>query len=418
MFDKNKGRANFDAKTHIKDFLNVFKKSFETVNLPKIGKSKTTATTSTPEDDKKKAEKYSVELYKKEKIVDTDWGLKIGLSSAIFPLSQGKVEVEKPPWPINFAVLNEKRREFWTQKQEGKKQVFIPKGDGRKSLYLCFERKPNKAHNKEVACGGDDSIDIVKELKDENGKYIPLDLENPVHLYAVLKMIKENNYWSVCLDPVVDLVLSSQNDNAKVRRQVALLLKETHGLRTLFFGIAHLRKQRQGVSDMGALRGASELGNMATSVCRVFELKDDEGYVMCKLKVNESKVGTIGAIKYKVENLPINDGFKAEGSKEVGKGGIRSLEYIHKSREKVKEECKEELDEGKSPSFESIIKFIISDLKAEDKPLDTKVIKEKAKLRGVTTYYLDRKLKWAEFGYKTKSEGQGGNRKVYLIPNL
>ena len=421
MDEKNKGRPDYDKAKHYKDYLKNFDKKFGTMPLPKIGKSKTTANTSTPEEDKKKAEKCSIELYKKEKIKDTDWGIEDWFEFGDLSILAGEGGSGKTTLAIKLAVLNALKKEFWTQSEkEGKKQVFIPKGDGRKSLYLCFERKPEKGHNKELANGGDgNQIDIVKELKDEHGKLVPLDLENPVHLYAVLTMIRENDYWSVCLDPVVDLILNNQNDNAKVRRQVALLLKETHGLRTIFFGIAHLRKQRQGVSDMGGIRGASELGNMATSVCRAFELKDEAGYILTKLKVNESKVGTRGGIRYKVETLVINDAFKAEGSKEVGKGGIKSLEYIPKSREKLKEDCKEELPEhGNRHDPATIIKFVIDKLKAEEKELDTTIIKNLAKVHGVSSYYLKSKLKWEDLGYKTESKGQGGDRKVFLVPNL
>ena len=163
LVEKNKGRKDFDLKGHLKDYLNVLKKSYETVPLPTIGKSKTTATSTTPEVDKEKAKKCSIELYEKEKIVDTDWGIEDWFEFGDLSILAGEGGSGKTTLAIKLAVLNEQKKEFWTQKQEGKKQVFIPKGDGRKSLYLCFERKPNKAHNKEVACGGDGGqIDIVK----------------------------------------------------------------------------------------------------------------------------------------------------------------------------------------------------------------------------------------------------------------
>ena len=345
LVEKNKGRKDFDLKGHLKDYLNVFKKSYETVNLPKIGKSKANGKQATPsiEEAKKLAENYEVDLYKKERIIDTAWGLEDWFEFGDLSIIAGEAGSGKTTLAIKLGVLNALKRPFWTQKQEGKKQVFIPKGDGRKSLYLCFERKPNKAHNKELACGGNNhQIDIVKQLKNKEGKFVPLDLEDPVHLFSILNMIRKNNYWSVTIDPIVDLVLSDQNNNAQVRKQIAFLLRETHDLKTIFFGIAHLKKQRGSTTDMGTLRGASEFVNMATSVCRVFELKDDAGYVLCKLKVNESKVGTKGGIKYKIENLAIHENWRAEGSKEVGKGGIKFLEYVHSTREKLKEDCKEE----------------------------------------------------------------------------
>ena len=230
-------------------------------------------------------------------------------------------------------------------------------------------------------------------------------------------MIRKNNYWSVTIDPIVDLVLSDQNNNAQVRKQIAFLLRETHDLKTIFFGIAHLKKQRGSTTDMGTLRGASEFVNMATSVCRVFELKDDAGYVLCKLKVNESKVGTKGGIKYKIENLAIHENWRAEGSKEVGKGGIKFLEYVHSTREKLKEDCKEELPEhGNRHDPSSIIKFVIAKLKAEEKELDTTIIKNLAQVHGVTSYYLEKKLKWADYGYKAIGKGGGGDFRKILVP--
>ena len=379
------------------------------------------------EQDKDKVEDLEVLLFKKEKIVDTDWGIEDWFEYGDLAVIGGEAGSGKTTLAIKFAVMNALGRPFWVVKQDIKdkdkdkedKKVFIPKGDKRKSLYLCFERKPSKAFNKEVACGGDgDQIDIVTELKNKKDQLVPIDLENPTHLKAILNMIRKNDYWSVIIDPIVDLVLSSQNDNAKVRRQVALLLKETHGIRTIFFGIAHLRKQRQGVSDMGALRGASEIGNMATSVCRVFELKDDEGFILTKLKINESKIGTKGGIKYKIENLEIHESWRAEGSKEISKGGIRLLEYYHKSREEIKKGCVEELPDKKKPDPRAIISYIIKRLKAEEKELNTTVIKNLAFAEGVTTYFIQQKLNWRDFGYKSVSAGQGKDYRIILVPDL
>lgn len=344
-------------------------------------------------------------LHEKEKIHDINWAIEDWFEFGELSLIGGDPGSGKTTLAIKLAVLNAQKRPFW----EGG-----PTGDGRKSLYICFERKGSKAHNKELACGGDgEQLDIIKELK-INGKTTPIDLENPQHLKIILKMIKTNNYFSVILDPVVDLVLSNQNDNAQVRKQVAILLRETHKMNTAFFGIAHLRKQRTGINDLGGFRGASELVNISTSVCRVFEMKDGEGFILGKLKVNESKVGKKGGIQYKIETLDINKVFLAEGSKETGKGGIRELKFLNKPLSELKKSCVKELDFKESESPVETINKVILRLRAENKELNTAIIKNLAKAEGVSAYFLNKKLVWDDFGYISQSVGQGGNQRNIL----
>ena len=347
-------------------------------------------------------------LFKKEKIVDIPWAIENWMESTGLCLIAGQSCVGKSTLAIKIAVQNAMGNAFWLSGGVG---------DGRKSLYICLERKKDRAFNKEIACGGDgNQIDILESIT-INGKEELVDLENPKHLNIILRMVKNNNYWSVIFDPIADLVLSKQNDNAEIRKAFNVIFKQTENLNTLLIGIIHLKKERGSVDEVGMIRGASELSNMANSVLRVTALKDNEGYLFHRLIVNEGKNIKKGAVKYKIEDCEIPEKFLAKGSKEKTKGGIKSLNYEDTPVALLKKECESDIpDPQKESNFEKI-KRVIDRRIAEDKDLNTTKIKELAKAEGVSGYYIREKLNWRDFGYEEQSnQGFGAEYKIFLKP--
>jgi len=326
----------------------------------------------------------------------TKWLLINFIEAGNFTLFAGQAGSGKTTGAIHLTVLNAKGEPFYRNGTEDG-----PKGDGRHSLYICTERKKSHARAKVLACGGDPKyLKIVTKI----GGKIP-NLSNEKHLEYILNLILSGDFAFVIFDPIVDLELNNQNDNAAVRKKMTYILDKIEHLDTALLGIMHLKKDRRGTDDLGSVRGASEWGNVASSVLITKELKDGSGYVIQKIKVNESSTGNKGALKYNIENININS--HSNKGVEINKGGLKGpFEYIDKAKRDLDKDCVKEF-EFQGETHVDKIKVIIADMEADGKELNTSVIKKKAIARDVSTYYLKNTLKWNDFGYKAVGKGQG-----------
>ena len=390
MFSANANRT-WDKHKYTKDFLTNLIKKWKPNNAQ------------LPQTDLK------LRLHKKTKIKDIIWRVPQWIEQG-FCLIAGLPGTGKSTLAIYIAVKNALKEPFW----EGG-----PKGDGRKSLYICFERQKNKAYNKEIACGGDgNQIDIANDMIDSSGESVSIDLEDDMHLNIILNLIIKNNYAFVIFDPAVDLVLSNQNDNAKVRKAFNKIFKQTENINTTLLGIAHLRKERQQVDELGSIRSASELPNLANAVLKIRELKDDQGYLIYRLKVNEGKQIKKGAIKYKLEDCEIPKKYLAEGSKEDKKGGIKNLRYVDKPVAFLKKDCEDDIPNPNKESYFDKIKRVIDRRIAEGKALDTTIIRKLSIAEGVSKYYFQKTVNWTEFGYEEEGNGKFGAEYRILLKKI
>ena len=395
LFEKNKNRIEWNKEAHTQDYLKKFLKSWGYFDEHKKEIIETT--------------KLQLRMHTKQKITDTQWRINQWIEQG-FCLIAGPPGSGKSTLAIKIAVLNALKRTFW---------VGGGTGDGRKSLYICFERQKNIAFNKEIACGGyGEEIDIANDFIDDTGKTISINLEDETHINIILHLIKTNNYAFVIFDPVVDLVLSNQNDNAKVRKAFNSIFDyiEKEKLDTTLLGIAHLRKERTNVDDIGSIRGAGEFVNIANAVLKTRELKDNAGYLLYRLKVNQAQNTKKGAVKYKIENCTIPEKFLAEGSKEKTKGGIKVLNYEDKPVGLLQKDCVEDIPNPHKETYFDKVQKVIDRMNAEDKVLDTTVVRKLARAEGVSKYYLNTKIDWTAHGYTEHSTGQGRSFRIVLVP--
>ena len=180
-------------------------------------------------------------------------------------------------------------------------------------------------------------MDILTEIEYENGHKEKIDLDNPNHLTIILMYIKNNNYWAIIIDPIVELVLDAQNDNKKMRKALKVILAEIEHTDTFILATAHLRKIRSDVNDMGAFRGASELVNMMSGVFRVYDKAEDPSYkILLRLAVNRSKQGTKGGLEYKVVGKDMES---TKDKKTYNEGYIKEITERKGSKEMLKKQC-------------------------------------------------------------------------------
>lgn len=355
------------------------------------------------------------------KVTDIKWQIKHWFEQGALSIIAGMPGMGKTTLSIAIAVLNALKLPIWTEKENNNQQPDSgsvpppPKGDGRPSLYVCFERKKQSAINKIFACGGNlKNISIMDKIKIGDKEYQP-DFSKKDHLEIILNEILTNKYAFIILDPLVNLELDGQNKNEAVRKKMESILSKMENSTTCLLGVMHLKKDRKFSDDLGSIRGASEWENVASCVHKIKELKDEAGLILTRLKVNESSQGTKGGLQFKIESCQIPDMFREKGSTETTKGGIRVLNYIDKTKGQIdKMSLKEFLDPHSETPDDKILK-VIARLEAEKKELNTSVVKDLAKAEGVTDYYLQRKLNWNRLGYKAKNNaGKGKDFKRIL----
>ena len=86
------------------------------------------------------------------------------------------------------------------------------KGDGRKSLYICFERHGQDIVDKLYAAGGDGTeIDIVDGVTNRDGTKERLNLRKPFHKETLYNFIENNNYAFVIFDSVSVILTKDMN---------------------------------------------------------------------------------------------------------------------------------------------------------------------------------------------------------------
>lgn len=348
-------------------------------------------------------EKSPIEFLENYKPKLTEWLIPNFFEKQGLAIVAGKPGVGKTTFAIRLAVINANREEFY---RNSTNEEEWPKGDGRKGLYICAERKPEDAADILLACGGElkKHVDIVKTI---DGK-VP-NLSNPEHLNYILELIITGDYSSVIIDPIVEIALSEQNDNAKVREKLIEVRDRLKHKDTLILGLMHLKKDSRGTDVGGAIRGASEWANVPHAVCVIKKDKDGDHSILQKYKINKSKTGNKGGFKYLIEDITLPPPYN-----HITKGGIKGpFEYIDKDARDINKQCESDLEQKGETNFEKV-KKVIARLEAEKKPMTTTLVKDLAKAEGVSGYYLDRVLNWSDFGYKTEDTGFGGKRRVVL----
>ena len=317
------------------------------------------------------------------------WAVDQWYQKGCLHLIAGEKAGAKSTFVMNIIVRNAQKKELWKGHN----------GDGRKSLYIG-ERSSEEARDKALAAGGKaQDVNILNEIEYHDGTKVPIDLDNPEHFEIVLKKIKENKYFAVVIDPVVELVLDAQNDNRKMRMAVRNLLREIDGLDTFILGTAHLRKVRSDVSDMGAFRGATELVNMSSAVYRVYDKAEDNRYKrILRLAVNRSKQGTTGCLEFKVEGRNMES---TKDKKIYNEGYIKEITELKGSKEMLKKGCKNDLQSKDKPDGFDIVKKIVKkellrwvkDGRGEHNKIKLEYIKELARAEdGISDHFSRNKI--------------------------
>ena len=308
----------------------------------------------------------------------------------------------KSTFVINLLVRNSLEMPLW---KEG------PVGDGRRSIYICLETSPNDARDKVLSAGGDiNDIHIVTHVGEER-----VDLQNEQHIESLIALIKKRNYFAIVIDPIMELVLNAQNDNKLMRLQINAILDLIKDTDTILLGTSHLKKERGAVDETGAFRGSSELVNMARSVFRIYDKEDGESKILIRFQVNNSEFSGTGGIEFKIGTNPM----KTDSGETVDLGCIEWAKFIKGPSASLIKLCKsDQPNKSEKKDYAEMVKGIIEEFIAEGKPLNTRIIKNLAKARGVSAYFLNSKLSWKELGYYEKKEGKGGNFKVILAKDV
>ena len=268
---------------------------------------------------------------------------------------------------FKFAVLNKHKEALW---QGG------PRGDGRKSLYLCKERSNKKGIKNELACGAKcqtECMDIMHNITLDKGLTTEtteeIDLSKTEHIKCLFDIIKKNNYAFVFIDPIAEMLGAIENKNFEVRKffnkEIRPNLQDQN---FSFVGITHYRKERAGTSRTGRLMGASTIKNIAECILSVEEFKDTDDFVLIRDKLTDGNKN-IGGIKFKVESIPIpSHNFKDK--KQYTHGGIKQFEYINEHVNKILSMCKPHLEiPTKTDSINSLNTYltIIKETEADNK---------------------------------------------------
>ena len=343
-----------------------------------------------------------VNLEKKFLLPHTRWIIKNWWEAGSLSFLQGDPGSGKSRFCAKIAVLNKHKKPFW---KNG------PEGDGRKSLYICKERRVHKSFKNELACGANYStecMDIIKNITID-GVAKEVDFRDPEHIKYIFDLVKKNDYAFVFVDPIAEMIGDFENENSKVRSFFnENILKYIENLNVAFVGINHLRKQRTGTSRMGKGRGASEKENVAEMVASVERLKEkDEGFVLIKEKLTEGP--RRGGIKFKIESIHI-DGKHFIDKKHEEHGGITKLTYIDEENKAILDLCEKDVEaENNKKSINSMETYlqIILEIEAEGRVAYTDEVIKKALAKGVSTYF-NRTRDWTKIGRYEKGEGFGG----------
>ena len=342
-------------------------------------------------------EESDVVFLKDNKVTGPRWAVPNWFQMGCLSLIGGEKGRGKSTFVINLIVRNSLKHCLWNKGKDG---------DGRKSMYICLETSPNDARDKVIACGGSvKNIHIVTHVGKER-----IDLQNPIHFRKIIELIQDNKYFAVVIDPIVELVLDAQNNNKLIRQQLNIILDWIKDTDTILIGTAHLRKEKTTVSQTGAFRGASELVNMARSLFRIYDKEDGDGKVLVRFDVNNSQYSNVGGLDFKIESRSQKN-YKGDM---IETGYIHTITYNNEPQASILKNCKTDDTKIDKIDYDDIIKQIILEMEAKSEELNTKVIKNIAKARGVTTYHIKHKLDWKEMGYYEDRVGFGGNFKVIL----
>ena len=337
-------------------------------------------------------------------ITGPKWAIEEWFQKGTLALIGGEKGGGKSTFVINLITNNANKEYLW----EGG-----PKGDGRPSMYISLETSPSDSRDKVIGAGG--TVSTVHIITHIDGQRV--DLQDDMHIQTLINSMRENNYFAVVIDPIVELVLSSQNDNALIRQQVNKILDQLYGLDTFILGTAHLKKERGKVSEVGAFRGGSEIVNMSRGVFRIYDMEDDSGKILIRFDVNNSKFSNVGGLKFKITGIERQN---YEGDK-VELPQIAKITYTNAKQAILLKEVKQDKIELKQDKKDivDVLNQIIGEFKAQGKPLVATEIKEMAHAREpkvATKTWKKYKYDWTIIGYIEQRSSITG--KIILVPDL
>ena len=348
-------------------------------------------------------ENLEIEMLTDDIITGPKWAIDEWFQKGTLALIGGEKGGGKSTFVLNLIANNANKNPLW----EGG-----PVGNGDPSMYIALETSPSDARDKVIGAGGTvEKVHIVTKIGGER-----VDLQDDRHIQVLVESMRKNNYFAVVIDPIVELVLSSQNDNALIRQQVNKILDQLYGLDTFILGTAHLKKERGKVSEVGAFRGGSEIVNMSRGVFRIYDMEDDSGKILIRFDVNNSKFSNVGGLRFKITGIERQN---YEGDR-VELPQIAKITYTNAKQAVLLKEVKQDKPELKQDKKDptEVLKQVIAEFKAQGKPLIATEIKAVANARepkSVTTYWLKYKLDWNEAGYQESRSS--AIDKIILTPN-
>ena len=360
--------------------------------------------------DKKEKIKETVEQLKKampELSTETDFAIKDFCVNGEITYIYSDGGIGKSTLSIYIAYCNFHKIPLW----EG-----LDPGDGRKSLYICLERKPQDAFDKLYASGGNaKEIDIFTHFGDER-----LNLLNNIHRQAIYNKIKTGDYAYVIFDSV-SVLIEDVNKRKDVEKAFNELIDQLSHLKTAYIMLSHIKKDGRGLISGGALLGSVMQKNMATSVLRIMPKLDGEGVILFKEKANKSKLR--GGLEFNVVLKPVPKEFSQDKTKTHCHATVDGIVYRDEMPETLKKLCPKDIPSEVKIKEVDIFGQIIDSFKNKNdgRLPDTTYLKNEAIRRGISANHYNGN--WKDYidylGYTTKSNGlKGGHHKLVLVEKL
>ena len=296
-------------------------------------------------------------------------------------------------------------------------------GDGRKALYLCFERPAKDIFGKLYAAGGNGSeIDIVDKFINSDGTEERLNLRKSLHKEILYKKIKDGDYAFVIFDSVSAILTGNMNDREHVEDVFFDLLDRFEHKRTAFICISHIKKDLRGLAAGGGMLGSVAQKNIAVSVCRLIKkIGEERKSILIKEKANLCK-SKRGGLEIELESKSIPQQYAIDGKLDVEKGTIENIKYLDESPEMLRKQCvKDMVSEQKIPYFEMVREIIdIGKRKNNGRLPDTSYVENEiiAKGESPSKWKREQQSILNYLGYTTKSNRLRGKLHKYNIVEI